>query len=193
MKATQNHTYTALAEICQQLKADMTKNIDILRQKRQELEIGATFYESIIKELKTTQENSSEKITVLRQAFHEDVDKYFDTIDERIQTACGTSLATVEGQTQAVVENMKASDDLTAKMDNFIAKNDSELLARGEQLLSKAQELSQSLAGSSIDAVEIPQVRLERAQDWGLEGAVDLQLQKVQHRPRVSATLIQNA
>ena len=71
-------------------------------------------------------------------------------------------------------------------MNNLIAKSDSDLLAQGEQLLNQAHELSQSLADPSIDAIEIPQLRLERGQDWSLEGAVDLKLLRVQRPARVS-------
>ena len=125
----------------------------------------------------------------MRKAFHEDIDKYFDTIDERIEVACRTGLKTFKGQNQALIKQIQACVALTSKMDNLIAKTDSELLAGGEKLLSKADELSQSLADPSIEAVEMPQVRLERGQDWSLEGAVDLQLLTVERRLRVSITL----
>ena len=59
-------------------------------------------------------------------------------------------------------------------------------LAEGKQLLTQAQELSQSLPGALMDCVEIPQVRLERRQDWSLEEAVDFQLRPVRRRSLVS-------
>ena len=166
----------------------MAKTIKHLKQKSQKLETDAKFYESIIQELKATQKSSSEKSKVLRKAFHADIDKYFDTVDERIEVACGTDLKTFKGQNQAMIKQIQACVGLTSKMDNLIAKTDSELLAEGEKLLSKAEELSQSLAGPSIDAVEIPQVRVERGKDWSLEGGVDLQLLPVQRKLRVSIT-----
>ena len=83
---------------------------------------------------------------------------------------------------------MKACVDMTTNMDELIAQNDRKIFAEGEELLSQAKELLQSLAGPSIDAVEIPQVRLERGQDWSLEGAVDLQLLQVQHNVCVCAS-----
>ena len=53
-------------------------------------------------------------------------------------------------------------------------------------MLSQVSELLQSLADQTyIDAVEIPQVRLERGQDWSLEGAVDLKLLGVRRKIRV--------
>ena len=164
----------------------MTKNIKYLRQKSQKLEISAKFHESIIKEMQTTHKNSLKKIKDYRKVFHEEIDKYFDAIEERIEIAYGTGLATIEGQTQAVTEGMKACVDLASQMDNTVAETDSALLAQGQQLLSQANKLSQSLAGPSIDTVEIPQVGLERGQDWSLEGAVDLQLRTIQCRPRVN-------
>ena len=68
-------------------------------------------------------------------------------------------------------------------------KIDSELLYQQERLFSQANELSQSLAVPSIGTVEIPQVRFERRQDWGMEAVVDLQLLPVQRRLRLSVTL----
>ena len=182
MKATKHHTYTVLAEMNQQLKTDMVKSMTLLKQKREELKTKAKFYESIIKELKTTQTNALDKSDVLRKTFHGEIDKYFNTINHQIAVACITDLTAFESQSQATIVNMQACADLTAKMDNLIAKTDSELLPQGAQLLSQAKRLSQALDDSFIDAVEVPQVRFERGQDWSLEGAVNLQLRKVQRR-----------
>ena len=77
-----------------------------------------------------------------------------------------------------MIAKIKACEGLTAKMNHLITQ-DRKLLSEGEEFLSQAKEFLQSLAGPSIDAVGIPQVRLERGQDWSLEGAVDLQLLRV--------------
>ena len=152
------------------------------------MKINAKGYESAINELKDMQKKVTHKSKALRKAFHEDIDKYFDAIDERIKSFCNADFKTFTNGNQDMNAKLKVCVDLTAKMDHLLAQNDSELLAQGEQLLSQANELSQSLAGPSIDAVHIPQVRLERGQDWSLEGAVDLQLRQVQCRPHVSLT-----
>ena len=163
----------------------MTKNITLLQKKIKQLKISAKSYEAAINKLKTTQKDVMEKCKNMRRAFHQDIDKYFDTIDERIESCYSTDLKTVTDQNQDVIMKTKACDDLTANMENLIAQNDRKLFAKGEQLLSQADELLQSLAGPSIDAVEIPQVRLERGQNWSLDGAVDLQLLRVQRNFRV--------
>ena len=55
-------------------------------------------------------------------------------------------------------------------MDKFSNIHNGKSVCEGEQrLLSETKEMSQSLAGPSIDTVEIPPVRLERGQDWNLE------------------------
>ena len=183
--ASGRHTYTVLAERSHHLKTDITKNIKLLQKKIKELKINAKSYETAINELKKTQKDVMEKSKKIRRAFHQDIDKYLDTIDKRIESCYSTDLKTVTDQNQDVIMKTKACDDLTANMENLIAQNDRKLFAKGEQLLSQADELLQSLAGPSIDAVEIPQVRLERGQDWSLEGAVDLQLMRVQRYLRV--------
>ena len=59
-------------------------------------------------------------------------------------------------------------------------------------MLSQVSELLQSLADQTyIDAVEIPQVRLERRQDWSMKGAVDLQLLRVQRNAQVCTAVLQ--
>ena len=68
---------------------------------------------------------------------------------------------------------------MTVAADDLVMTNGWRLLVEGDKLLSKAKELSQSLAGPSIDVVEMPEVRLKRGQDWSLEGAVDLQLRTI--------------
>ena len=161
------------------------KNIQLLKPKIGELEISAKDYEAAIKELIATQRDAEEKSKNLRKAFHEDIDAYFDTVDERIKVYCSTDLKRFNVKSQNTIAKMKACVDLTAKMDNLITQYDRELFAEGEELLSQAKELLQSLVVPSIDAVEIPQVRLERGQDWILEGAVDLQLLRVQRYLRV--------
>ena len=84
---------------------------------------------------------------------------------------------------------MQTFADLAESMDTLLRRNDSvEMLAQGEQLLSQAKELLQ--ARQSIDAVEIPQVRLERGQDWSLEGTVDIEVIRGHRNFRVSATYI---
>ena len=183
VKATRNHTYTALAEKSQELKIDISKYVKLFKENTEKLENSARRYESAINELKGMQKNVAHKSKKLRKAFHEDIDKYFDAIDERIESFCKRDLKTLKNTNQDITVTTKACIELTAKLDNLIAKTDSELLAQYEQLLSQAQELSQSLV--YFDAVEIPQVRLERGQDWSLEGAVDLQLCRVQRKARV--------
>ena len=189
VKSTKDHTYTPLAEKSQELKIDISKYVKLFKQETEKLKISAKCYESAINELKETQKKVAHKSKVLRKAFHEDIDKYFDAVDGRIESVCNPYFNSFANSNQDMNIKMKACVDLTAKMDHLMAQNDSELFARGEQLLNKAEELSQSLAGSSMDAVEIPQVRLERRQDWSLEGAVDLQLLPVQRRLHVSITL----
>ena len=83
---------------------------------------------------------------------------------------------------------MQTFADLADNMDMLLRRNDSRMLARGEQLLSQAKELLQ--ARQSIDAVEIPQVRLERTQDWSLEGAADLEITRSHRTFRVSTIYI---
>ena len=130
--------------------------------------------------------NASYKSKELRKTFHEDIDKYFDTIDERIESFSKTNLESVTDQCQDMMVKMKSCVDMTTSVDALVAaENDSKMLALGEQFLSQAEELLQLLAGPSIDAVEIPQLRLERGQDWSLKGAVDLQLRRVQRSVRV--------
>ena len=155
------------------------------------LESSAKFYESLIEDLQTTQKNALGKSKVLRKAFYEDIDKYFNIIDERIERACRTGLKSFSNQNRSTMVSLKACVDLTAKMDNLLAKTDGEQFTQGEPLLNQVKLLLQSLADSSIDAVEIPQVRLERRQDWNLEGAVNLQLRRVQRRVGVSNILSQ--
>ena len=192
MKTTKNHRYTLLSERSQQLESGITQNITLLKQKIAALKASTKFYESIIREVKATKKCALEKSKVLRKAFHKDINKCFDTIDERIENACSTNLTTFNDENQAMIVNMEAYVDLTTQMDSLMAKTGSELLAKGEQLLNKAKELSQSLAALSTDVhvVEIPQVRLERGHAWSLEGAVHLQLVPVQRRHRVSIKVI---
>ena len=191
MKASKDHTYTVLAEARQQLKTNLTKTVDILKQKTKEFNSDSETYDSIKEELQAAQKNAEQKSKALRKAFHEDIDKYFDTIDERIETFSGISSKTFNDQHHGGTDQLEACVvDITIYMDKLIAQNDRKLFAEGEQLLGKAKELLQSLTGASIDAVEIPQVRLERGQDWRLEGAVDLQLLPVQHNDHVCVFLI---
>ena len=189
LKLAKDHTYTALAEKSQELKIDISKYVKLFKQETEKLKISAKCYESAINELKETQKKVAHKSKVLRKAFHEDIDKYFDAVDGRIESVCNPYFNSFANSNQDMNIKMKACVDLTAKMDHLMAQNDSELLAQGEQLLNKAEELSQSLAGSSMDAVEIPQVRLERRQDWSLEGAVDLQLLRDQRQAQLNATV----
>ena len=168
----------------------MTENIKFLKQKSEELQANTTFYESIYKELKETKKLFFEKSNVLREAIHKELDKYFDTIDEKIEIPCSTGLKSFMDQNQDTIAKMQACVDLTSKMDNLITKPDRELLAQGEHLLIQSNELSQSLAVPSSDDAEIPKVRLERRQDWILEPA-DFQLLRAQHRSSVSINLFQ--
>ena len=189
LKVSKNHTFTLLSEKSHQLKIDITKNVKLVQQKIKELQINAKSYEAAINKLKTTQKDVMEKSKNMRKSFHEDIDKYFDTIDERIGSFCSTDLNTFTHQNRDVVMKTKACEDLTANMESLIAQNDRKLLSQGEPLLSQAKEFLQSLECQSIDALKIPQVRLERGQDWSFEGAVDLQLLQVQRNFRVCTHL----
>ena len=185
-KVTKNHTYTVLAEKSQQLKKEIAERIKLLHQKIEEIQISAKGGELAIKEFKAAQKDAFEKSKVLRQAFHNDIDKYLDNIDERIASFYSTHLKTFQDHNQNTIAKLKACVNLTSDMDNLRTQNEGKLLADGEKMLSQAKELLQSLSDQTyIDAVEIPQVRLERRQDWSLEGAVDLQLQQVQRSVRM--------
>ena len=189
MTATKTHKYTALAEICQQLKTNLSENMKLLKQKSDELKICVNEYESVIEEFKSLQENITDKSKDMRKTFHEDIDKHFDAIDERIDSLCKTELNTLTDKNQDAREKTKACVDLAENVDTLLRQNDSvEMLAQGEQLLSQAKELLQ--AGSSIGALEIPQVRLKRGQDWSLEGAVDLEITRSHRTFRVSTIYI---
>ena len=162
LTATKSHTYTVLTEKQQQLKTDLNKNINDLKQKSEKLQISVTKYESAIKQLMDMTKNIKDKSKALRKSFHEDIDNYFDAIDERIDNNCNPVFRTLTVKSVDVIAKMKACHVLTAKMDTLITQ-ERRPLAEGEDLLSQAEELFQSLTDPSfIDAVEIPQVRLER-------------------------------
>ena len=84
-----------------------------------------------------------------------------------------------------MIAKMKACVDMATAADDLMKQSDRNLFAEGDKLLTKAGGLLQSLAGPFMDRVEIPQVRLERRQDWSLEGAVDLQLRRIPSDIRV--------
>ena len=138
--------------------------------------------ESMIKELKTIQKDAIEKSNCLRKAFHDNLDKYFDSIDERIASFFSKDLKTFQSHHQDITAKLKVYADLTANMDKLTTENDGKLLLEGVKLLNEAKKLLQSPLSSSIDAVEIPQVHLERVQDLNLKGAVDLQLLQGQNK-----------
>ena len=121
--------------------------------------------------------------------------KNFDTIDQRIETFCRAGFETLTKQNRKIIERMRACDDITANMSKLLKQNDIKFFARAKESLKHAKVLSQYLAGSPIDAVKTPQVRLELGQDWSLEGTVSLNLrkvQKVQSRFQMSVSFIES-
>ena len=187
MKASRYHTYTTLTERSLQLKTSMSKCMSVLKKKSEKLKSHATFYETLVLELKATEESGLEKCEALRKVLHKDIDRYLNAAAKRIKTACNKDLATFANENQNMVNKANIFEELIARMDKLTAQADCELLAQGEQLLSKSKELSQSLEVQFIDAVEIPQVRLERRQDWSLEKAVDFELLPSQRNACVSS------
>ena len=182
LNATKDHTYAAMAEKTFQLKTDLMENIRLLKQNIEELNIGTKRYETAIKELEKTQKNALQKSKVLRKAFHETVEKYFDAVDDRIARFCSRDYTIFKDKNHDSIKKAKACVDLIENMDKLVAEpNSCKLLAQGDKLLIRAKELSKSLTSLSTDAVEIPKVRLECGQDWSLAGAVNLHLQRVQH------------
>ena len=148
-----------------------------------QLNVVTRRHEAAIEASEAEQKMAIAKSNALRKSFHEDIDKYFDTVDERIDNFCRANLTTLTDQNMDIVVKMKACVDITASMANLTAQNERELHADGAatSLLSQATTLSQSLADLRSDAVKIPQVRIGRGQDWSLDGAVDLHLERVPH------------
>ena len=178
LKLGRNHTYTTLAERSKKLKTGLVINTKTLKMASDKLTVNVKRYEAAINEIEATQKIAALKSKSLRKAFHEDIDKYFDTIDERIETYCRGDLKKLNDQNNTFIEKMRECDNMTADMHNLLQQNEIKLIAKTEAILSQAKALSQSLAGLAIDAIEVKQVCLERGQDWSLEGAVVLYLQK---------------
>ena len=182
LKASKNHTYTytLTAQKSHQLKKDMVENLSILQRKSDEFSKRAKGYELAIKELKAVKKDAAKKSKQLRKAMHDEIDKHFDTIDERIDGLGDTELKSFSDQNKDMTVQMKACVDLTTKMEKLMSQSDSKLVAKGEEMLSQATKLRQALANPCIDTVEMPQVRFGQEQGWNLEAAVDLQILQVQ-------------
>ena len=176
MKATKYHTCTLLTEENkQQLKPSLAEVSKDLKEKTKELKTMSKIYESLIKELKAAREDVTQKTKALRKAFHEEIDKHFVTINSRIESF-GTD------QHPAMIAKMTACADMTTNLVSLLAKSHLELSDENKQLLSQAKELFKSLSSSSIDVLQLPQVRLERVQGLNLKRAVDLQFGRVRHK-----------
>ena len=186
LKATKDHSYTVLAaeQQQQQLRTSLMEKMKTLNKINVQLNVVTRRHEAAIEASEAEQKMAIAKSNALRKSLHEDIDKYFDTIDEHIEDFCRADLTALTDQNSDVAVKMKACVDITASMANLTAQNERELHADGAatSLLSQATTLSQSLAGPLSDAaVKIPQVRIARGQDWSLDGAVDLHLERVPH------------
>ena len=136
-------------------------------------------------DVEVIQMEAKQKSQYLRITLHEDVDKYFDAIDERIDSFCQQNLeAVAPGLTASLeLEKMKT---LATELDKLSKLQERSILAEAEELVSKAQELVTTL--DSNEAVGVRRVSLERNPDWSLEGAVTLQFgDDMARKPKVNS------
>ena len=185
MTTSERHTYTELTSVRRQLSKDSLTDIIHLtksfKQKAKGLKSMSEAYETWMEEQQTSPKCAAHTSKALQKSFHEDIDKHFDTIDERIEIFVKTNSKVFTDQYQDIIHKMTSCIALTNDIESSLTQNHSKtsrmIAAQDKQLLSQAEVLLKSMAGMSMDVVEIPQMRLEREQNWSLEGAVDLDVQ----------------
>lgn len=185
MKLAQGHTYTSLAEKCDQVKDSVKKEIQNLQERTEELKSVAAQNRKANRNMEANQIQAKQTSQQLRAALHEDVDKYFDVIDERIDKLCKPVLDNVNDKTSGNNDKLEATEKLSSELNNMLKQDDITALTEAEKLVSDAQELVKSVDGNFDVVADIPRVGLERNPNWSLEDAVTVELYDVDNKPKV--------
>ena len=150
-----------------------------LREKFDELKCTATEVQHATtdKNLQLTQTQAKQTSQQLRAAVHEDVDKYFDVIDKRIDSFYQEELTAAAKRAVTLGQ----LDHFAEKLDNTLKLNEKIPLNEAKELQTEAQKLVTS-SEAELDAAGITScLSLERNPSWSLEGAVTVREQEVSH------------
>ena len=177
MKNSSDHKYTSLEQKTEQVKEQLKTEIRNLEAKTKELKSCAAQNSKTITEIEATQTQAKVTSEQLKTVVHEDVDRYFDVINKRIDSFCQNEIKAVNEQKRD--KELENSRQLKTAMDKALTHDNSRSLTEAEELISKAQELIKSLDDIPDVAVAVPRVKLGRNTNWSLEGAVNLHLQRM--------------
>ena len=153
-----------------------------LREKIEELK-RTTTDQNATTEGTSSQTQAKQTSRQLRAAIHEDVDKYFDVIDERIDSFYQEEL-TAAAERDVTLGKL---DQIAEKLDNILKQPDKAQLAEAKELQTEAQKLVTSLEADLDAAGTTRCLRLERNPSWSLEGAVNVHENEVSNLHRTSA------
>ena len=184
MKASVRHMCTSFTANCASTEEVLKQQLRRLQAKTEELKSAAAQNAQTMTEIEAAQTQAKQTSQQLRAALHEDVDEYFDVIDERIKKFCQQYITAVSQRSRD--RELEKFRKLTTEMDKLLKEQDSKILAEAEELVSTAQKLLKSLDDVTYVDVNIPRVILKRNPNFSLESAVDLKLHEVvAHKPRV--------
>ena len=184
MKLSKGHTYVSLAEKSDNAKKRIKHAMTNLQAKAEELKSAEARNAKTMTEIEAAQTQAKQTSQQLRAALHEDVDKYFDVIDERIEKFCQQKLHIANTCKRMGYDQLVK---ITAEMDKLLKQQNIKVLAEAEQLILKAREIAKSVVDVNDGKVDVTRVSLERNPNWNFEGAVSLQLQDgVAHKLRVN-------
>ena len=92
MKLGKGHTYTSLAEETTKVKSRIQQGFEDIEAKIDDIKSAAAQNAKTMTEIEATQTQAKQTSQQLRAALHEDVNRYFNVIDERIDSFCQKKL-----------------------------------------------------------------------------------------------------
>ena len=170
---SKDHVLTTLAQTSELAKHRMKQELQNLDAAIKNWTEAAAQSALAMGKIDTMLTQANQNSDVMRAAAHEDVDRYFDDVDQKIDSFCKDELKAVVEINSDQHQQFRHLAEVREEIAESLAKSDSQILSTAKAMISKARDLVRLQPDFTVNSA---QLSLTRNPSWGINKAVNVKM-----------------